>query len=57
VAEAPEILAVVVEPPGGAGEDVAARQLEEKGVDVAVLIVFGIIGHARKKSAYGKGEE
>jgi hypothetical protein len=57
VAEAPEILAMVVEPPRGTGDDVAARKLEEKGVDVAVPIVFGIVGHARKKAANGKGEE
>jgi hypothetical protein len=57
VAEAPEVLAVVVEPPRGAGDHVAAGKFEEKSVDVAVLIVFRIARQTCKKAANGKGEE
>jgi hypothetical protein len=57
MAEAPEVLAVVVEPPGGAGDDVAARKFEEESVDVAVLVVFGVVGKAREEAANSKREE
>jgi len=57
VTEAPEVLAVVVKPPGSAGYDVASGEFEEKCVDVAVLVVFGIVGQARQEAANGEGEE
>ena len=43
VAEGPEVLAVVVHAPRGAGEDMAGGDFEEDGVDVAVLIVLGVV--------------
>jgi hypothetical protein len=57
VAEAPKVLTVIVKAPGGAGDDFAGGEFEEEGVDVAVLIVWGIVGHTGKQAANGEGEE
>jgi len=57
VAEAPEVLAVVVEPPGGARQDMAGGKFEEQSVDVAVQIVLGLIGQAAQKTVHGEGNE
>jgi len=57
VAEIPEVLGVVVEMPGGAGEDFAGRKLQENGIDDAVLVVLGLIGQARDKAVNHEGDE
>ncbi len=57
MAEVPEVLGVVVEVPGGAGEYLAGGELEQDGVDDAVLIVFGIVGQARDEAVDDEGEE
>ena len=57
VAEAPEVLGVVVEVPGGAGEDLAGGEFEEDGVDDAVLIVGGLVGQAGDEAVDDEGDE
>jgi hypothetical protein len=57
VAELPEVLAVIVESPGGLGEDASGGKFEEESVDVAILIGFGIVGQTGEKTADGEGEE
>ena len=56
-AEIPEVLGVVVEVPGGAGEDFSGGKLEQEGVDDAVLIVGWLIGQARDEAVGDEGEE
>jgi hypothetical protein len=56
-ADAPEVLGVVVEVPGGAGEDFAGGDFEEDGIDDAVLIVFGLVGQSWDEAVDDKGEE
>src|SRR5205823_9669651 len=46
VAEIPEVLSMVVQVPGGAGEGAAAGEFKQDGLNHAVLIVFGLIGQA-----------
>ena len=61
-AEVPEVAGVVVEAPGGAGEDAAGgevfgREFEEEGV-YGVVDVFGrVFGDAGHEAADGKGDE
>lgn len=57
VAEVPKVLGVVVQVPGGAGEDAASGDFEENGVDHAVLIVLGLLGQARNEAVSDEGEE
>ena len=57
VAKVPEVLGVVVQVPGGAGEDAASGEFEEDGVDDAVLIVLGLVGQARYEAVDDEGEE
>ena len=57
VAEVPEILRVVVQVPGGAGEGAAGGEFEQDGVDDAVLIVFGLVGQAGYEAVHDEGEE
>jgi hypothetical protein len=48
---------VVVQVPGGAGKGAACWEFEEKGVDDAVLIVFGLVGEAGYEAVNDEGEE
>ena len=57
MAKIPEVLGVVVQVPGGAGEDAAGGEFEQNGVDDAVLIVFGLVGQARDEAVDDEGEE
>jgi hypothetical protein len=57
VAEVPEVLGVVVEVPGGAGEDAAGGEFEENGVDDPVLIVFRLVAQARYQAVNDEGEK
>jgi hypothetical protein len=57
VAKVPEVLGVVVQVPGGAGEYAAIGELEEDGVDYAVLIVLGLVGQARYEAVDDEGDE
>ena len=57
VSEAPEILAVVVESPLGAAEDVAGGELEEDGLNVAVLVFRGFVGQTLEEATDAVGEE
>ncbi len=57
VAEAPEVLGVVVQVPRGAGEDPAGGELKQKGVDDAILIVRRFIVQARDEPVNDEGEE
>ena len=57
VAEAPEVLGVVVEMPGGAGEDLASREFEKEGVHDAILIVGRLVRQARDQAMGNEGEE
>lgn len=57
VAEAPEVLGVVVQVPGGASEDLASGKFKEHGVDDAVLIFFGFVGQARDEAVDDEGDE
>ncbi len=57
VADIPEVLAVVVEDPLGAGEDAAGRKLEEESVNVAVFVGGGIVGDAADETAGVEGDE
>ena len=57
VAEIPEVLGVVVQVPGSAGEDAATGDFEQNGVDDAILILFGLIGQARDQSMDHEGDE
>jgi hypothetical protein len=57
VADVPEILGVVVEMPGGAGEDIAVGDFEEDGIDDTVLIVFGFVGEARDEAVDNESDE
>ena len=55
--EGPEVLAVIVEAPLGAGEDAAGGEFEEEGGNVAVLILRGIVGDALEEGAGVEGEQ
>ena len=57
VADVPEVLGVVVEVPGGAGEDLGGGDFEEDGIDDTVLVVFGLVRQARDEAVDDKGEE
>jgi hypothetical protein len=57
VAEAPEVLGVIVQMPGGSGEDAASGEFEENGVDDTVLIVFGLVGEEGDEAMGDEGEE
>jgi hypothetical protein len=57
VAESPEVLAVVVHAPRGAGEDMTGGDFEEDGVDVAVLIVHRVVREALEEMAGAEGKE
>jgi hypothetical protein len=57
VAKAPEVLGVVVQMPGGSGEDAAGGEFEENGVDDTVLIVFGLVCEPRDEAVGDEGEE
>jgi hypothetical protein len=57
MAQVPEVLGVVVQVPGGAGEGVAGGKFEEKCLDDAVLIVFWFVRQARYEAVNDKGEE
>src|SRR5271154_6682979 len=57
VAEAPEVLGVVVQVPGGAGEDFASRKFQENSVDDTVLVVFGLVAQARDEAVDDEGEQ
>lgn len=56
-AEAPEVLGVVMQVPGGASEDLAGGKFEEHGVDNAVLIVCGLVGQAGDEAVDDEGDE
>jgi hypothetical protein len=45
VAEAPKILTMIVKAPRGASDDFSGGEFEEEGIDIAVLIVWWIVGH------------
>jgi hypothetical protein len=57
MADVPEVLGVVVEVPGGAGEDLGGGDFEEDSVDDAVLVVHGFIGEARDEAMDYEGDE
>ncbi len=57
VAEAPEILAMVVETPRRPAEDAAGGKLEQESIDVTVLIVRRIVGDALEEAAGTEGDE
>jgi hypothetical protein len=57
VTEAPQILAVVVRAPGGAGEGVAGGELDQDGVDGAVHIVLWLVGQPGEEVAGAEGEQ
>ena len=57
MAEAPQILAVVVRAPGGAGKDVAGGEFDQDGVDGAVHVVLWLVGQPREEMAGAEGEE
>lgn len=57
MAEAPEILTAVVEPPLGAAKDVARGKFEEDGFDVAVLVFGGLVGETLEEPMGAVGEE
>src|SRR6266550_667394 len=57
MAQVPEVLGVVVQVPGGAGEGAAGGDFEQNGVDDAVLIVFGLVGQAGDEAVNDEGEE
>jgi hypothetical protein len=57
VTQAPQVLAVIVESPRGAGDDLAAGEFEQESVNVAVPIVFGISRQTREEAANGEGEQ
>jgi hypothetical protein len=57
VTEGPEVLAVIVESPLGAGEDAAGGEFEEEGGDVAVLVGGRVVGDALEEGAGVVGEQ
>jgi len=57
VTERPEVLAVIVEAPLGAGEDAAGGKFEEEGGDVAVLVGGRVVGDALEEGADVEGEK
>ena len=57
MAKAPEVLGVVVQVPGGAGEYAAIGELDEDGIDDAVLVVLGLVGQARYEAVDYEGDE
>jgi len=57
MAEVPEVLGVVVEVPGGAGEYLAGGKLEEKGIDDTVKIVVGFVRQSRDQAVDNKGQK
>jgi hypothetical protein len=57
VAKVPEVLGLVVQVPGGAGEYATIGELEEDGIDYAVLIVFRLIGQSRYEAVDHEGDE
>jgi hypothetical protein len=57
MAKIPEILAVIVEPPLGAAEDVTGWEFEENSLDETVLIVGGLVGQTREEAVSAIGEE
>jgi hypothetical protein len=57
VAEVPEILAVVVKVPLGAGEDAAGGKFEQDSVGVVVLVVGRVVGDAVDEATVGEGDE
>ena len=57
VAEVPEVLSMVVQVPGGAGERAAAGEFKQDGLHHAVLIVFGLVGKAGYEAVNDEGAE
>jgi len=57
MAQVPEVLSVVVQVPGGAGEGTFGWEYEQNGFDDAVLIVFGLVGKAGYEAVNDEGEE
>jgi hypothetical protein len=57
MAQIPEVLGVVMQVPGSAGEGAAAGEFQQNGVDHAVLIVFGFVGQAGDEAVNDEGEE
>jgi len=57
VAKVPEVLRVVMQMPGGAGEDTGGGKFKENSVDDAVLIILRLIGQSRYQAVNNKGEE
>jgi hypothetical protein len=57
MAKIPEVLGVVMEVPGGAGENLSGRELEQEGVDDTVLIVLGLVGQAGDEAVGDEGKE
>ena len=57
MAKAPEVLAVVVETPLGAGEDFAGGNFEQGGLDETVLIFGGLVGQALEEAVGAPGEK
>jgi hypothetical protein len=57
VAEAPEVLGVIVQMPGGSGEDATGGEFEENGIYDTVLVVFGLVGEAGDEAMSDEGEE
>ncbi len=57
VAEVPEVLGVIVQVPGGAGQDAAGGDFEQNGVDDAILILCGLVGQARDEAMDDEGNE
>lgn len=57
MAQAPEVLGVVVEMPGGPGEYLAGGKFEEKGVDDTVKIFVGFVRQSRDQAVDDKGQK
>ncbi|WP_433968878.1 hypothetical protein [Tunturiibacter gelidiferens] len=57
MAQIPEILAMVVGAPGGAGQNVARGKFEEDGVDGAVHVVLRLVGQALEEVPGAEGEQ
>ena len=57
MAQVPEVLGVVVQVPGGSGEDLAGGKFDEECLDDTVLIVFGFVRQARYEAVNHEGDE
>ena len=57
VPEIPEVLGMVVQMPGGAGEGLAGGEFQHKGVNHTVLIVLGFGGETGNQAVRNEREQ